>query len=194
MRRNYMVPAVGIGGGFALLWNEGVDLELIKVSNGIFQELIKEPLRKVHWMLFTVYGRPYETEKQLFWEELEKRIIKVRVPWVVIGDLNVIAHPWEKSGGRRVTARDTCILTNFLQNTGGVDLGFHGWKFTWQNNRFVGGLTRERLDRAVVSGDWITYFPEAKVTNAPISVSDHGYVLLDSVGGRKRGFKPFLFF
>uniref|UniRef100_A0A803PI13 Reverse transcriptase zinc-binding domain-containing protein n=1 Tax=Cannabis sativa TaxID=3483 RepID=A0A803PI13_CANSA len=185
---------VGIGAGFALLWNEGVDLELIKVSNGIFQVLIKEPLLKVHWMLFTVYGRPYETEKQLFSEELEKRINKVRIPWVVIGDLNVIVHPWEKSGGRRVTARDTWIFTNFLQNTGGVDLGFHGCKFTWQNNRFLSALTRERLDRAMVLGDWITSFLEAKVTNAPISVSDHGYVLLDTVGGRKRGFKPFRFF
>uniref|UniRef100_A0A803PHZ0 Reverse transcriptase domain-containing protein n=1 Tax=Cannabis sativa TaxID=3483 RepID=A0A803PHZ0_CANSA len=64
----------------------------------------------------------------------------------------------------------------------------------WSPYEVYRGIAGERLDRAMVLGDWITSFLEAKVTNAPISVSDHGYVLLDTVGGRKRGFKPFRFF
>ncbi|KAF4395967.1 hypothetical protein F8388_013136 [Cannabis sativa] len=108
----------------------------------------------------------------------------------------------ENSGGcRRGAKQDSrvCEKRNSVdkkknKNKGGVGLGYRGCKFTWQNNRFSGGLTIERLDRVVVSGNWITTFPVAMVSNAPIIVSDHGYILLDSSAGKQRGVKPFRFF
>uniref|UniRef100_A0A803QNY7 Reverse transcriptase n=1 Tax=Cannabis sativa TaxID=3483 RepID=A0A803QNY7_CANSA len=160
-------------GGFALLWNGTIELEVLQASGGVFEVLIKESITSSKWCMFAVYGRPYDNEKRGFWDWMEDKINKCSLPWMVIGDLNLIAHPWEKCGGRKASTSDTGILQSFLQNTGGVDLGYRGCKFTWQNNRFSSGFTRERLDRAIVSGDWITAFPEAMVTNAPISVSDH---------------------
>ncbi|KAF4355271.1 hypothetical protein G4B88_018237 [Cannabis sativa] len=165
--------AVGIGGGFALLWNGTIELEVLQASGGVFEDLIKESITSSKWCMFAVYGRPYDNEKRGFWDWMEDKINKCSLPWMVIGDLNLIAHPWEKCGGRKASTSDTGILQSFLRNTGGVDLGYRGCKFTWQNNRFSSGFTRERLDRAIVSGDWITAFPEAM---------------------KNRGFKPFRFF
>uniref|UniRef100_A0A803Q0W0 DUF4283 domain-containing protein n=1 Tax=Cannabis sativa TaxID=3483 RepID=A0A803Q0W0_CANSA len=189
-----IIPSVGVGGGFFLLWNDGVDLKFIDANDGVFEVEIVEQITSVKWRLFTVYGRPYENKKKDFWDMIEVRIGRCSEPRMVIGDLNLIANPWEKCGGRRVSSSDTDILSNFMQNTGGIDSGFHGSKFIWQNNRFLGGLTRERLDRAVVSGDWITAFPSADVFIAPVTVSDHAFILLDSNGRRRKGVKPFRFF
>ncbi|KAM6571081.1 hypothetical protein CsatA_015161 [Cannabis sativa] len=47
-----IIPALGIGGGFALMWNDGVDLEVAKASNGIFEVAIKEPMMKLQLLGF----------------------------------------------------------------------------------------------------------------------------------------------
>uniref|UniRef100_A0A803QPG7 Reverse transcriptase domain-containing protein n=1 Tax=Cannabis sativa TaxID=3483 RepID=A0A803QPG7_CANSA len=168
-----IIPAVGIGGGFALLWNGITELEVLQADGGVFEVLIKESIASSKWCMFAIYGRPYDNEKRGFWDWMEDKINKCSLPWMVIGYLNLIAHPWEKCGGRKVSASDTAIYNPFCKIREGLI---------------------ERLDRAVVSGDWITAFPEAMVTNAPISVSDHGYILMDSNGKKNRGFKPFRFF
>ncbi|KAF4392564.1 hypothetical protein G4B88_015207 [Cannabis sativa] len=136
------LPVEGLGGGFTLLWNGNIDMEVVEANGGVFEVLIKEPITRLKWCMFAVNGRPYDNEKKCFWDILEARVNR------------------------------------------GVGLGYRGCKFTWQNNRFSGGLTIERLDRVVVSGNWITAFPVAMVSNAPIIVSDHGYILLDSSAGK----------
>uniref|UniRef100_A0A803PK89 RNase H type-1 domain-containing protein n=1 Tax=Cannabis sativa TaxID=3483 RepID=A0A803PK89_CANSA len=67
-------------------------------------------------------------------------------------------------------------------------------KFTWQNNRFLGGLIRERLDRALCSHEWLLDYASARVINLPIAISDHAPIILDTHLFAARGFIPFRFF
>uniref|UniRef100_A0A803P3L4 Reverse transcriptase domain-containing protein n=1 Tax=Cannabis sativa TaxID=3483 RepID=A0A803P3L4_CANSA len=188
------LPAEGLAGGFSLLWTHDIKLQVSNSSNGTFMAVVTDKINGFSWMLYSIYGRPYENEKKQFWENLSTKINHSQLPWLLVGDLNLIAHPWEKRGGRKVRPGDTAILQNVLMTTGGVDLGYKGCQFTWQNNRFNGDLTRERRDRALASADWITSFPNATVTNSPISASDHGFILVDTNDGDNRGYKPFRFF
>uniref|UniRef100_A0A803P7F3 Reverse transcriptase zinc-binding domain-containing protein n=1 Tax=Cannabis sativa TaxID=3483 RepID=A0A803P7F3_CANSA len=77
-----------------------------------------DPESGFKWKLFATYGRPYEAEKREFWDELETRINRSSLPWMIMGDLNLIANSWEKRGGRKVSQQDTLILRNFIWNTG----------------------------------------------------------------------------
>uniref|UniRef100_A0A803P3Y4 Reverse transcriptase domain-containing protein n=1 Tax=Cannabis sativa TaxID=3483 RepID=A0A803P3Y4_CANSA len=133
-------------------------------------------------------------DKQVFLDTLSGDINLCSGPWALVGDLNVLLLSEDKSGGRTFVPRDGSILRRFLFETGGVDLGFFGCKFTWKNKRQSGGLIRERLDRALVDTEWINLFPRGGVRNLPILSSDHDPILFDSVMERSRGSTPFKFY
>uniref|UniRef100_A0A803P656 Reverse transcriptase domain-containing protein n=1 Tax=Cannabis sativa TaxID=3483 RepID=A0A803P656_CANSA len=110
------------------------------------------------------------------------------------GGLELFLIKRRKLRGRNVSFSDIKWLRDFMDNTGSVDLQFIGNKFTWQNNRFSGGLIRERLDRALCSPEWLLEYASAGVRNLPISISDHAPIILDTHMFIARGFIPFHFF
>ncbi|XP_038680946.1 uncharacterized protein LOC119981876 [Tripterygium wilfordii] len=67
------------------------------------------------------------------------------------------------------------------------DIGYMGGKYTWCNNHREGAIF-ERLDRAVVDGNWRSLFPSAIVNHDVTTVSDHIPIVVDclpnAVGGR----------
>ncbi|XP_060968321.1 uncharacterized protein LOC133035897 [Cannabis sativa] len=125
---------------------------------------------------------------------MEAEFSHCQMSWVLTGDLSCICSQEEKVEGRNVSFSDIKWLRDFMDNTGSVDLQFIGNKFTWQNNRFSGGLIRERLDRALCSPEWLLEYASAGVRNLPISISDHAPIILDTHMFIARGFIPFRFF
>ncbi|XP_060974235.1 uncharacterized protein LOC133039370 [Cannabis sativa] len=188
------VSANGLAGGSCLMWNNSINLVINYFSEGFFEATIWDYQNQLHWKLFAIYGTPYLNAKEAFWKGMEVEFSSCQLPWVLIGDLNCIGSQEEKVGGRKVTSVDTKWLRNFMGNTGGIDLQFIGNKFTWQNNRFSGGLIRERLDRALCSPDWIVEYASAGVRNLPIAISDHAPIILDSHLFAAKGFIPFRFY
>lgn len=71
-------------------------------------------------------------------------------PWIIVRDLNKVLDDSKKLGGRDLRVK-RLFLKDFLQNTGALDLGHLGCKFTQVNNQDDKSLIRERLDRAVAS-------------------------------------------
>uniref|UniRef100_A0A803NWR9 Reverse transcriptase n=1 Tax=Cannabis sativa TaxID=3483 RepID=A0A803NWR9_CANSA len=184
----------GLSGGLCMMWKSDVKLQIMSVERNIIEVSIWDVKKDVTWNLFGVYGTPYENEKDIFWRNLEDRVLNCISPWMIIGDLNVIGGVEEKKGGSKANWNDFRWLSDFLFRTGSIDIGYKGGKFTWQNKRFNGGLIRERLDRAVSSLDWIGIFPKACVTNLPITCSDHAPIILDSEQESFKGFRPFRFY
>ncbi|KAF4404175.1 hypothetical protein G4B88_014631 [Cannabis sativa] len=187
------IPSVGIGGGFCLAWRQPVLIELKEVFDTGFHAFVPTSQGNVCWHLFCLYGTPYSEEKVEFWKWATELISKCREPWVVLGDLNVILEGSEKVGGRDFQSREGSFLRDFMDETGSVDLGFHGVRCTWHNARKGMKNVRKRLDRGLAEATWCTHFPNAKVLNLPILASDHSPILLSTCEVQQRLNYPFRF-
>ncbi|KAF5442854.1 hypothetical protein F2P56_035470 [Juglans regia] len=56
-----------------------------------------------------------------------------------------------------------------------------GSNFTWSNLREGGDLIQERLDRFTSTIDWLEQYPCCKIRNIPMSVSNHSFLLLNTM-------------
>jgi hypothetical protein len=59
------------------------------------------------------------------------------------------------------------------------DLGFSGMPWTYDNKQVGDMNVKVRLDRAVATKSWLSWFPEAKLQHLVTSQSDHLPILLE---------------
>ncbi|KAI3944792.1 hypothetical protein MKW92_015957, partial [Papaver armeniacum] len=59
-----------------------------------------------------------------------------------------------------------------------MDIGISGPLYTWSNHRKGAALVQARLDRVLVSPQWLNSFKNAQLKNLPPFASDHSPVLL----------------
>uniref|UniRef100_A0A803QD67 Reverse transcriptase zinc-binding domain-containing protein n=1 Tax=Cannabis sativa TaxID=3483 RepID=A0A803QD67_CANSA len=184
------IPAIGLVGNFCLMWNEEVKINILNIDNSIIEADVWDYQVGSMWKLYATYTTPYEEEeKNYFWNNLSLKLDTFNSLRLFL-DLNCLSSEEEKRG-HRVTKRETRWLSKFVGRTEGVDLRFKGCNITWHNKRFKGGLIREHLDKAISSMDWIALFPEARILNFPITLSDHAPILLDTCCANKDRFMAF---
>ena len=82
-------------------------------------------------------------------------------------------------------------MTNFIEDSGLMDISLFGGRFTWCNNRLV--HTYCRLDRFLLSPDFLSKFSRLVQKVLPRSLSDHNMVSLN-IDEVNWGPKPFKFF
>nr|XP_023870319.1 uncharacterized protein LOC111982934 [Quercus suber] len=113
MKHGLIVPSDGSKGGLAMLWKEGIKVEVQTYSQEHIDVWVKGGWNGSHWHLTSFYGNP-----------------------------------------------DT-------------EVNFIGPKFTWLYQKANGTQIRERLDRALVTKEWIDLFPTAKLYHLLSSASNH---------------------
>lgn len=112
-------------------------------------------------------------------------------PWLVIGDFNSVSSQLEKRGGLPFASSSKSGLLHFMNTSGMVDLGFNGNLFTSNNGRMGGANIRERLDPNLANPAWRVLFPTASILHAPVTVSDHLPLILNSEGHNNLPRHPF---
>ena len=138
------------------------------------------------WHLIGFYGNPKTAKRPESQAKLKHLKGEAALPWLVIGDFNELTSLSEKEGGG---GRPRQQMNNFIEaiNFYGLrDIGFVGLKFTWIYQKADGTQIRERLDRALVTLEWLDLFPDAKLYHQSTSASDHSMLLLRLVAGSKR--------
>lgn len=85
-------------------------------------------------LLTFVYVPPHYNEKASFWPYLAGLIEAYNGEWKVIGDINEILYAEENEGGKHVQIQKS-YLKDFLDASGGMDLGASSLLFTWKNGR-----------------------------------------------------------
>uniref|UniRef100_A0A2N9GUT0 Uncharacterized protein n=1 Tax=Fagus sylvatica TaxID=28930 RepID=A0A2N9GUT0_FAGSY len=150
-------------GGLALFWKLGVDLEVVYSDNHVIAALV------------------YSDTPNFFGL------------WLIIGDLNSIVKKSEKRGGSSSSLSSSSSFLTFVSNTGAIDLGFNGPRFTWSNRREGWANVREKLDRGLCNDDWQRLFLRAGIKHLSAPNSDHNPIILNTHLELQKGVRPFRF-
>ncbi|XP_050222666.1 uncharacterized protein LOC126672755 [Mercurialis annua] len=145
----------------------------------------------VKWRLTGYYGFPERDRRKDSWNMLVELSKQYSLPWCVIGDFNDLFARDEKRGGG---IQPHWMINGFrkaILNSGLMDLGATGYRFTLERGRGSEAWVEERLDRALSNGDWANMFNRAVVQNLDISTSDHRpvFLILSGIEISKQKFK-----
>ena len=154
------VSKVSLGGGLALFWKKGVEVDVESSSLNHIDVLINKG-KEDEWRFTGFYGAP-ETQKRVeSWDLIRSLHNRFRVPWLVAGYFNEITKSSEKRGGRLRPYLQMQDFRDALDECGLMDLGFVGSRFTWFRRCANDVYVWERLDRGVATTEWLDKYPVA---------------------------------
>ncbi|XP_026451495.1 uncharacterized protein LOC113351776 [Papaver somniferum] len=172
--------ASGTAGGLTLIRKSNLNIEILDSSLNHINAIVR-PASGSPWLYTGYYGSPYDTDNKLFsWKMLENTAAINNLPWLVIGDLNIILHDTEKFSVHTIDTNEANIFSNKIFELDLVDLGSTGCPFTWSNKRDGHNLTEQRLDRGLSSESWLLLHPNNTIINMLAIGSDHHPILLNS--------------
>ncbi|XP_057453104.1 uncharacterized protein LOC130744964 [Lotus japonicus] len=173
-------PADNRSGGLLCLWKKD-NLQIVErvvEHNFIFLCGRKSGCNDV-FAILNIYAPCDREGKQALWERLVVlKESKNLTLWCAIGDFNAVLSPSERrgiSGGSHTQRGETDDFNQFIDKMELHDLPLVGKKFTWIRPN---GQQMSRLDRALVSHEWLDYFPGLVQEVLHRDVSDHSPILL----------------
>ncbi|KAJ4770731.1 DNAse I-like superfamily protein [Rhynchospora pubera] len=170
------VPARDTTGGLCMAWNGSVKVDILNSSLSYIcaRVTVKD---KPPWVILGVYGDPNHFHSRHIWETLTQ-LIRIHDKVCLLGDFNEILDSSEKFGGSARIKQNTIEFQDFVFSAGLLDLGYKGPAYTWTNNRSVSNAIYQRLDRVLVTPNWLQLYPNAYVNHLPMIHSDHCPILL----------------
>ncbi|GKV14964.1 hypothetical protein SLEP1_g25762 [Rubroshorea leprosula] len=127
--------------------------------------------------------------KRALWVELQNLISNRNGNWCLGGDFNAVRSSGERAGCNGMS-REMKDFDSFIIESGLVDLPMVGRKYTWYN---ANGQHMSRIDRFLVSEEWLLRWCDVKQWGLKRTVSYHCPILLKNEWV-DWGPKPFKFF
>ena len=148
--------------------------------------IVTKEQSKNKWRFTEFYRHPETNKSEESWRLLEELSTRSTIPWFCIGDFNEIMHRREKEGGN---THPKWQMKNFYKAVNRCnlrDIGYKGLDFTWCRKLGTRGWVRERLDRALVSTNWASTFPNIRLHHVAASTLDHYMLVLKAPSDRQR--------
>jgi hypothetical protein len=187
------LPAVGNSGGILSLWRKSIGSLIFTFTGegfvGVCLDLVDKHVRVC---VINVYAKCNLVDKRRLWREIlmTKGGFGDNI-WCVVGDFNSVLESSDRrgvgvasSGGREMEE-----FRDFVRQLEMVDLPLLGRQFTWFHSN---GLTMSRLDRILISADWLSLWGSPTVWVVNRDVSDHCPLIL-RYNNDDWGPKPFRF-
>ncbi|XP_016178160.1 uncharacterized protein LOC107635894 [Arachis ipaensis] len=179
------VGSEGASRGLVLMW----DIMLFRMNNCYKGErwlCVEGVLLKNEFpcAFCLVYGAHNSLEKLAVWEELSFIAGVCQVPICYIGDFNEVIQVEERKGHDRLTGSAEDFKC-WVQDMQLVDLPLQDRKFTWFRGRSC-----SRIDRVLVSIEWMEEFLEIHLKGGPRGLSDHCPIIVEDTRSRG-GPRPF---
>lgn len=130
------------------------------------------------WRIMAFYGMPERTNRRRSWDLMRTIAATSSIPWVLIGDINDLASPNDKSGGAEIHQWLMDGFRETLSDCYLLDLPLEGYPYTWQRKEGDIVTIEERLDRALVSPSWFHLFPHARLNNLFFCIRPFSYVVV----------------
>ncbi|XP_020967355.1 uncharacterized protein LOC107614805 [Arachis ipaensis] len=149
----------------AVLYNEEDDImAILQVQNEEIAQKRKVAKQK---------AKMRREEKSYVWEELSYIAGLCQVPCCFMGDFNEIVNVEERKGIVNLPL-STEEFKIWMQDMHLVDLPLIDRKFTWFQGRSC-----SRIDRTMVSVEWLEEFPETRLRGRPRGLSDHCPIIVE---------------
>ena len=141
------------------------------------------------WVCTGLYGPNADHHRAALWEDLSRVRVRWNTPWFLFGDFNIIRYPCERRGCESFSLA-IFAFSNFIENNYLVDLPLDGATYTWFRDAELQAMSR--IDRPLVSVDWVDHFGNVSQRVLPHVISDHCPLLVEA-GGVDRGCCAFKF-
>lgn len=116
-----------------------------------------------------------ERRKEL-WTELLN--LNINTPWMITGNFNEVSNQDEKIGENPLNINDVTDFNSFISQSGLIDGGYTGSKFTWTKNRIGKTRIMQRSERVLYSTTWLSlgvtfvmHLHRARSDRAPLLIS-----------------------
>jgi hypothetical protein len=148
---------------------------MISVTNAVNRDftisaMIKAASSNTQFLMTTCYGPADDARKDNFLAELNATKPVAGLPWIILGDFNLIYQAGDKNNlnlNRRLMGR----FRRALDNCELMEIALHNRKYTWSNERE--NPTLVRLDRVFCNPEWETAFPNFALNALATGASDH---------------------
>jgi hypothetical protein len=175
-RHGVAVDSKEKSGDLALLWRDRVEVTVRPWCQYYIDAKIK--WGDTEWRFTGIYGEPRKELRQKTWDVLRYLRGQDSLPWLYAGDYNEIIRSDEQVGGNAQSAAQMERFRGCLADYGLADLGFSGYKFTWNNRRDGQDNVQARLDRATCDASFSEMFPAMVVEHITTEESDHLALLI----------------
>ncbi|KAJ9555174.1 hypothetical protein OSB04_009788 [Centaurea solstitialis] len=184
------VASQGRSGGLISLWDSSTFVKsgCLKGTNFLITignlKGIASPI-----FIANIYAPRLASARQALWNELLQIIQSNSGAWVLMGDYNEIRNKEERIGSS-FSHSAANIFNSFISESGLSEINLGGRRYTWMGE---GGTSLSKLDRFLVSSDFLVSSPSASATVLAREYSDHFPIILSCVGS-DFGPIPFRFF
>ncbi|GJU68923.1 putative RNA-directed DNA polymerase [Tanacetum coccineum] len=180
----------GASGGILTMWDSRIFSIDSKFENRNFLGVVGT------WMginvkvgLLNIYAPQSPSLKDQLWSDMENLINAIDAVWIIFGDFNVV-RCYDERFGCLFDISEANSFNDFISRVGLFVFPLGGRRFT----RFdKNGSKASKLDRFLVSGNFLDYWTDASVSLLSRSISDHCPLLL-KVGSPSFGPKPYRIF
>lgn len=172
------LPAESTRGGILVAWNK----DFVEAESPIRQLYtlslnLTMKLSNVAFKITTVYGPTEDSLKPSFLAELVDCQPPFGMPWLCLGDFNLIYEARDKNNSninRRMMGR----FRRALDDSELLELRLQNKRYTWSNGR--ASPTLVHLDRVFCNKEWDAAFPATSLQALSSSLSDHSPLFLGS--------------
>lgn len=136
-------------GGILTAWDSSQFTQIScltrRYSNSVTLALVADGTQ---FCLTNVYATATAPEKPAFLAELQEIVPTPDVPWIIMGDFNLIRTAADKNNNNFNRA-EAAGFNDAIDNIGQLEIPLTDWSYTWSNNRSHPTLVR--LDRVFVN-------------------------------------------
>lgn len=129
-----------------MLWKDTIDLTMVD-SSKYYIDTFVDKISEQAWCFTGFYGELVTWRRHEAWSKLRALNIHPTIPWLCAGYFNEITRQREKLGGALQSHNQMQSFRDIIDDSGFMDLGFIGPKFTWCKKFDNGHSIWERLDR-----------------------------------------------
>ncbi|XP_042944788.1 uncharacterized protein LOC122278670 [Carya illinoinensis] len=171
-RYNYdsCVSNEDVGGKIWLMWKDDTNLVVQAMGDQFITVKMVENSKTI--LMTIVYAKCYYQDRRRLWRDLEVTNLQ-NVPWIVVGDFNIIRNDSERRGGRPRISVAIKDFNNSIDICGLMEMKFSGSSLSWCNGHI--NLTRSwaRLDRGLLNALGCDEYPDAHLNYLARTSSDH---------------------